>query len=144
VHAGYNYVAPQALVGTNIRTSNFNTIPEYFIGQNTTITSGTAGTAQPTTSIDGTPKFVNTKNFAVNHYNLVGTELLFVEGPLSVQSEFMILNATRANGVAADFGGFYTTVGYFLTGEHRPYLKKSGAIGTDACSAVADAFALVA
>jgi phosphate-selective porin OprO/OprP len=126
--AGYNYVAPQAAAGTNVRTSSFNTIPEYFIGQNQTTTAGTAGVSQPNTIIDGTPKFVNTKNFAVNHYNLVGWELLLVEGPLSVQSEFMILNATRANSVAADFGGFYTTVGYFLTGEHRPYLKKSGAI----------------
>lgn len=126
--AGYNWVAPQSLAGTNTPTASFGTIPEYFTGQNTTVTTGTAGVSQPTSSIDGTPKFVNTKNFAVNHYNLVGGELLWVEGPLSVQSEFNLLEATRPTGVGATFGGFYTTFGYFLTGEHRPYLKKAGAI----------------
>ncbi|MCY2964262.1 MAG: porin, partial [Planctomycetota bacterium] len=28
----------------------------------------------------------------------------------------------------AQFPSLYTQVGYFLTGEHRPYLKKAGAI----------------
>ena len=54
--------------------------------------------------------------------------MLWVEGPLSVQTEGMVLTATRTNGVGGNFAGFYTTVGYFLTGEHRPYIKKSGAI----------------
>jgi phosphate-selective porin OprO/OprP len=127
---GYNYVAPQNNPAFNSTTgvASFGTIPEYFIGQNTTVTTGTAGVSQPTSSIDGTPKFVNTKNFAVDHYNLEGAKLLWVEGPLSVQTEGRILTATRASGVGANFAGFYSTVGYFLTGEHRPYLKKSGAI----------------
>ncbi len=134
VGAAYNYVAPQGLngVGANVPfgapAASFGTIPEYFIGQNQTVTTGTAGTSQPTSAIDGTPRTVNTGNFLVNHYNLLGTEALWVQGPLSVQSEFMYLNATRPSGLSAQFAGFYTTVGYFLTGEHRPYLKKSGAI----------------
>jgi phosphate-selective porin OprO/OprP len=127
---GYNWVAPQNNPSFNSTTgvSSFGTIPEYFIGQNTVVTTGTAGVAQPTSSIDGTPRFANTRNFAVEHYNLGGGELLWVEGPLSVQTEGMLLTATRTNGLGANFGGFYTTVGYFLTGEHRPYIKKSGAI----------------
>ncbi|MBI3860552.1 MAG: hypothetical protein HY290_01505 [Planctomycetia bacterium] len=126
--AAYNYVAPQALAGTDKRQASFGTIPEYFIGQNVTVTNGIAGVSQPTSAIDGTPKFVNTKNFDVNHYNLIGGEALWVQGPLSVQAEGNYLAATRANGVGANFAGMYTTFGYFLTGEHRPYLKKSGAI----------------
>lgn len=134
VHLGgaYNYVAPQGFgvpgPAFGKRTASFGTIPEYFIGQNQTTTAGSAGVSQPASIIDGTPKFVNTKNFLVNHYSLEGLELLFVEGPLSIQSEANFLQATRANSTPAVFAGFYTTVGYFLTGEHRPYLKKSGAI----------------
>lgn len=135
--AGYNYTAPQATLlsgaTTGQRQANFGTIPEYFIGQNAVTTLGQAGISQPLNQIDGTTRFVNTGNQAVNHYNLGGLELLFVEGPLSVQAEGMLLNASRytngpAGGKGMDFGGGYVTVGYFLTGEHRPYLKKSGAI----------------
>jgi phosphate-selective porin OprO/OprP len=131
---GYNYVAPQGLNGVGANTplgapaASFGTVPEYFISQNQVVTTGTAGVAQPTSAIDGTPKFVNTGNQLINHYNLLGLEGLWVQGPLSVQSEGNFLMATRANGQAANFAGFYTTFGYFLTGEHRPYIKKSGAI----------------
>ncbi|MGQ0636928.1 MAG: OprO/OprP family phosphate-selective porin [Planctomycetaceae bacterium] len=119
--AAYNYVAP------NGRFGGFRTIPEFFIGQHDIAANGTAGTATPTL-LNGTPFFVNTGNFFMNHYNLVGTELLWVEGPLTVQSEFMHLTATRENGVGANFNGFYTQIGYFLTGEHRPYIKRAGAL----------------
>jgi phosphate-selective porin OprO/OprP len=119
--AAYNYVAP------NDRFGGFRTIPEFFIGAHDIAANGTAGTATPTL-LNGTPFFVNTGNFFMDHYNLVGTELLWVEGPLTVQSEFMHLTATRNNGVGANFAGFYTQIGYFLTGEHRPYIKRAGAI----------------
>lgn len=121
---GYNYVTPVQRFG------GFRTIPEFFIGQTdipTTGSNGTAGTATPT-AINGTPFFVNTGNFFMNHYNLVGTEALWVQGPITVQSEFMYLSALRNTGQAANFAGFYTQAGYFLTGEHRPYNKKAGAL----------------
>jgi len=124
LHVGgaYNYVAP------NGRFGGFRTIPEFFIGQHdTTAAVGTAGIAVPGV-INGTPPFVNTGNFFMNHYNLVGAEALFVEGPVTVQSEFMYLSALRNNGLSANFAGFYTQMGYFLTGEHRPYNKKAGAL----------------
>lgn len=122
--AGYNYVTPVQRVGA------FRTIPEFFVGQTDVLTTGangTAGTATPT-AINGTPFFVTTGNFFMNHYNLVGAEALWVEGPITVQSEFMYLSALRYNGQSANFAGFYTQMGYFLTGEHRPYLKKAGAL----------------
>jgi len=115
--AAYNYVAP------NFRVARFRTIPEYFIGDQAPGIVGTAGIPLPG-AFNGTPFFVDTRPFGVNHYNLVGTELLWVEGPLSIQSEFMYLAATRTNGVGADFPGMYVTAGYFLTGEHRPYNRK--------------------
>lgn len=122
--AGYNYVAPVQRFGA------FRTIPEFFIGQTDVLSvagNGTAGSATPTAN-NGTPFFVNTGNFFMNHYNLVGTELLWVEGPLTVQSEFMYLSALRNNGLLANFSGFYTQAGYFLTGEHRPYNRQAGAL----------------
>lgn len=119
--AAYNYVAPVQ------RQGGFRSIPEFFVGQTDPSANGSAGTSTPVTN-NGTPFFVNTGNIFMNHYNLVGTEALLVEGPLTVQSEFMYLNATRENGVGANFAGFYTQMGYFLTGEHRPYIKRAGAI----------------
>ena len=124
LHLGgaYNYVAPAN------RTTRFRTIPEYFIGETAGVTpTGTSGIAVPG-NINGTPFFVDTKAFGVNHYNLYGTELLFVENQFSLQTEFMFTQADRTNGVQAYFPGMYITGGYFLTGEHRPYLKKAGAI----------------
>jgi len=124
LHLGtaYNHVAPGG------RVARFRTIPEYFIGaQQGDLPLGTSGQAIPG-PYDGVPFFVDTRAFAVNHYNLVGTELLWVNGPLSFQSEWMMMMATRGNGSAAVFPSIYGQVGYFLTGEHRPYLRKLGAI----------------
>lgn len=119
--AGYNYVAP------NGRFGGFRSIPEFFNGTHDSASNGTAGTSTPTL-INGTPFFVNTGNFFMNHYNLVGTELLWVEGPITVQSEFMYLRAQRNTGNAANFAGFYTQMGNLLTGEYRPYMRKAGAL----------------
>jgi phosphate-selective porin OprO/OprP len=116
--AAYNYVSP------GFHLSRFRTIPEFFVGaQQGDQPLGTSGQAIPG-PFDGVPFFVDTKTFEVNHYNLVGTEMLWVNGPLSFQSEWMTMMATRTNGVGAVFPSFYGQVGYFLTGEHRPYIRK--------------------
>ena len=73
----------------------------------------------PQPSIDGTPK-ISTR-VPVNHYNLEGVELLFVGGPVFSAVGRMFLQATRRNGSAPSFAAS-TTVGYFLTGKHRPYM----------------------
>ena len=120
--AGYNFVAP------GNQSAQFRTIPEYFIGsQQNAGSTGTSGIALPDL-INGVPFFADTGKLGVNHYNLVGTELLFVEGPFSLQSEFMYNFVSRTKGNAVQFPGLYVTAGYFLTGEHRPYLRKAGAI----------------
>lgn len=107
----------------------FRTIPEMFIGQNVSVAGGTSGIPAPTGAIDGTPFFASTGTLIVNHYNVVGAELLWVRGPLSIQSEAQVNFVDQlAGNPGATLGGAYAQVGYFLTGEHRPYNRKAGAI----------------
>jgi phosphate-selective porin OprO and OprP len=107
----------------------FRTIPEMFIGQNVNVAGGTSGIPAPTGAIDGTPFFASTGTLIVNHYNVVGAELLWVRGPLSVQSEAQVNFVDQlAGNPGATLEGVYAQVGYFLTGEHRPYNRKAGAI----------------
>jgi phosphate-selective porin OprO/OprP len=63
----------------------------------------------------------------VPYYNVLGSELLWVEGPFSLQSEAMV-NLVNQNGVNSALPGAYAQAGYFLTGEHRPYDRKTGTI----------------
>ncbi len=50
-------------------------------------------------------------------------------GPFSLQGEYVqaIVDSINRNNVC--FQGFYIMSSYFLTGEHRPYNKKTGAFG---------------
>lgn len=108
----------------------FRSIPEMFIGQNVNaVGGGTSGIPGPTGAIDGTPFFVSTGPLDVTYYNVVGAEFLWVAGPLSVQSEAMVNFVNQAAGNPnAILEGVYGQVGYFLTGEHRPYNRKNGQI----------------
>lgn len=124
LHTGiaYNFVAPKD------RMAQFRTIPEYYVGENTgVIPPGTSGQAAPG-SFNGTPFFVDTGKKPIQDYHLLGNELLWVEGPFSWQTEAMFLWANRPAERNAFFWGGYSQVGYFLTGEHRPYNRKQGAI----------------
>lgn len=52
-----------------------------------------------------------------------------VQGPLSVQSEAVVAVVDRTGAMSTlELPGGYFQVGYFLTGEHRPYDRKAGAI----------------
>lgn len=107
----------------------FRTIPELFIGQNaTTAAGGTSGAPVPTGPINGTPFFAQTSTIIASCYNVIGSELLWVEGPFSLQSEGMLNFVDQAGGPLAVLPGGYVQAGYFLTGEHRPYDRKAGAI----------------
>ncbi len=124
LHTGiaYNFVAPKD------RMAQFRTIPEYFVGENTgVLPPGTSGQAAPG-SFNGTPFFVDTGKPPIQDYHLLGNELMWVEGPFSWQTEAMFLWASRPADKNAFFWGGYSQVGYFLTGEHRPYNRKQGAI----------------
>lgn len=108
-------------------TVNFRTIPEFFIGANGPGAVGTSGQAVPGGS-NGTPFFIATGNLNVPYYNVLGSELLWVQGPLSLQSEAMVNLVSQNAGSTAVLPGAYAQVGYFLTGEHRPYDRKTGTI----------------
>ncbi|HEY0982334.1 OprO/OprP family phosphate-selective porin [Schlesneria sp.] len=109
------------------QTTSFRTIPELYIGQSANVVSGGSSFQPVPGGANGTPFFVNTGALPVNFFNVLGTELLWVRGPLSVQSEGMV-NLVTQSGTTAVLPGFYTQVGYFLTGEHRPYDRKLGQI----------------
>lgn len=118
VGLGYNHVAAKD------RTVRFRSIPEYFVGESVAQTPvGTSGQSIPG-PVNGIPFFVDTGNFAANHYNLVGTELLWVKGPLTVMSEANYNFVAQTNGPAVGFPGLFVQAGWFLTGEHRPFNRK--------------------
>jgi phosphate-selective porin OprO/OprP len=77
-------------------------------------------------SVHITDRFVNTGRFATDAENIFGIEAAYVNGPFSIQGEFL------GNSVALDeertgldeslfFWGAYGYVSYFLTGESRNY-----------------------
>jgi phosphate-selective porin OprO/OprP len=110
--------------------TSFRSIPEIFVGQNRSdaANTGTAGFASPFL-FDGTPFFANTGNLLnVEHVHTFDVEALWVYGPLSVQAEYMPVLVDRPNVRTAFLDGGYVQVGWFLTGEHRPYDRISGAI----------------
>ena len=51
----------------------------------------------------------------------LGLELALVHGPLHVQAEAFDVEVSSRELGDPSFGGHYVQVGYFLTGEHRPY-----------------------
>ncbi len=110
-------------------TVNFRSVPELFIGESNLSAANSISQSVPTT-VNGTPFFVQTGNLTnIANYHVFGTELLWVNGPLSVQSEAMVnLINQGGNDNSAVLPGAYVQVGYFLTGEHRPYDRKAGAI----------------
>jgi phosphate-selective porin OprO/OprP len=108
----------------------FRTIPEIFVGQNRNdpADTGTAGFSVPFL-FDGTPFFVDTGVIRdVEHVHTFGLEGLWVYGPLSIQAEAMAAVVDQAVQQSATLDGAYIQIGWFLTGEHRPYDRVNGAI----------------
>src|SRR5690606_1809376 len=58
----------------------FRTIPEIYIGENAPGVVGTSGQPAPG-AFDGTPFFVSTGPLNIDYFNVLGTELLWVNGP---------------------------------------------------------------
>lgn len=58
-----------------------------------------------------------------------GVELLWIHGPLAVQSEFLAAAVDREGGGGLFFPGAYLQASWFLTGEHRNYLRREARIG---------------
>jgi phosphate-selective porin OprO/OprP len=116
----------------------FRTVPEIFIGEvAASPIIGTSGQPVPGAQ-DGTPFFIDTGALGAKDVNTFGAEMLLVTGPFSLQSEVAIAVVNQTSGIAgtrnlgggptAALPGGYVQIGYFLTGEHRPYDRVAGAI----------------
>jgi phosphate-selective porin OprO/OprP len=106
----------------------FRSIPEMFVGENAPGAVGTAGFPVPGV-FNGTPFFVDTGPLLdTQHIHTFGLECLLVQGPWSVQAEAMSALVDRVDNPSSVLGGAYVQVGWFLTGEHRPYDRLNGAI----------------
>ena len=79
------------------------------------------GAAEP-----NVPFFVDTNFFPADSFSLLGLEAAWIYGPFSWQAEYMHVPVDTLDLGTLAFEGWYMQATYFLTGEHRPYLKKDG------------------
>ena len=72
--------------------------------------------------------FVDTGHIKADFANLFNPELAIVYGPFSLQAEYTLadIDLKRSTESSANLDGFYLYGSYFLTGEHREYVKKKG------------------
>jgi phosphate-selective porin OprO/OprP len=82
-----------------------------------------------------TSRLVDTGNVQADAITVLGTELFYVMGPLSLQSEwaFAWINAPVVSGTRSGdlgFHGGYVQLSYFLTGENRGYDRRLGRSAT--------------
>jgi phosphate-selective porin OprO/OprP len=88
-------------------------------------------------------RLIDTGTIACNEQYLLGTELLYIRGPFSVQAEYGWNFLDNASGIASTstaahpvllpaadymFSGGYLQLAYTLTGENRAYDKKNGSM----------------
>ncbi len=130
--AGYYYNSPPR------DAVRFRTVPEIFIGEvAASPLIGTSGQPVPGAQ-NGTPFFIDSGALGAKDVNTFGTELLLVTGPFSLQSEIAVAVVNQTGGVVGTqnlaggptvvLPGGYVQVGYFLTGEHRPYDRATASI----------------
>lgn len=82
------------------------------------------------------PNFADTGFILADHQNLIGAEFGLSLGQLLFQGEYMAAFVENAvvpgtGGRQADlfYHGFYAQASWFITGEHRPYNRKTGVFG---------------
>jgi phosphate-selective porin OprO and OprP len=80
-------------------------------------------------AVPNVPFFVDTGFFAAESFSLLGVETALVDGPFSLQAEYMHVPVESNQWGGLAFSGWYAQATYFLTGEHRPYLKEYGIFG---------------
>ena len=72
---------------------------------------------------------VDTGDIPSHGADIFGVELATVNGPLSLQSEFLDTLVEEQRGPHRNLYGAYGEIAYFLTGEHRAYDPKKGHFG---------------
>ncbi len=71
----------------------------------------------------------DTGSFSASHVTLLGVEAATVKGPLWASGEIIRSGVSAANAGNPAFHGGYVQVGWFLTGESRPYETNGGHFG---------------
>lgn len=67
------------------------------------------------------PDYIGTPDLATDHVTLFGGEAAIVQGPVSVQGEYVASKLSTMDNEDPMFAALYVTGSYFLTGEHRTY-----------------------
>jgi phosphate-selective porin OprO/OprP len=92
---------------------------------------GPVGPPSPSNYINNVPGpfapiFVDTGFIPANNFQLFDPEFALILGPLSLQSEYAFAVVDQIGGPNLFFNGYMAQLSYFLTGEHRPYIRKLG------------------
>jgi phosphate-selective porin OprO/OprP len=72
---------------------------------------------------------VDTGELEASGVNLFGAEFAMVQGPVWVQAEYILSDVDAQLIGNPKFTGSYGQLGFFLTGESRPYRQNSGVFG---------------
>jgi phosphate-selective porin OprO/OprP len=72
------------------------------------------------------PLVIDTGNLAASQATVLGLEAAYVNGPFSVQGEFLHSFVLPNAGARLSFGGCYAEASWYLTGESRPYDPVAG------------------
>jgi phosphate-selective porin OprO and OprP len=75
------------------------------------------------------PYVVDTGDIPADGALTLGAEAAWVHGPLSVQGELLRSWVQAQTNGNVNFGGFYVSTRWFLTGESRPYDSTQGYLG---------------
>jgi phosphate-selective porin OprO and OprP len=73
-------------------------------------------------------RFVDTGELSADHYSLYQAEAAWVAGAFSAQTEYIYADVDETGG-RQGFNGGYGMLSYFVTGESRPYDKRTGRFG---------------
>ncbi|VAX42396.1 Phosphate/pyrophosphate-specific outer membrane porin OprP/OprO [hydrothermal vent metagenome] len=114
---GYSFADP----ANNL--TRYRNQPEFFVSE----TGGAAFV--PTGVPSAVPPFVDTGAIATNNFNHFNLELATSTGSFHAQSEFFYATTNQIGNSRIHFSGAYAQAGYLLTGESRPYNRKSGLLG---------------
>ena len=95
----------------------------YSVKPEANLANALAKTTVSRTLPDGTKKDITIVSDKVL---LAGGEAAAVFGPASLQGEYMMADVSSDTSNDPRFSGWYVFGSYFLTGEHRPYNKKTG------------------
>jgi phosphate-selective porin OprO/OprP len=73
------------------------------------------------------PVVIDTGEIDASSATTLGLEAAWVNGPFSVQGEFIDSVVGQDSGTTLNFYGFYALASCYLTGESRPYDRRTGA-----------------